>query len=467
MNRLAATTRGVAALLAVALLATSGWGWYLGRVADASVSRTNAIPTSGNEGTGRAGEALNLLLVGNDSRASATEEQLDALNTEASKGINTDTMILAHVPADGSGASFVSFPRDSYVQIPGYGWDKLNAAYAYGYTREAPDDATDKQKQAAGAQLLIRTISQLTGLQIDHYAEVDLLGFFNLSSVVGGVEVNLCEPAQDSFSGVDLDAGVQTISGEQALAFVRQRHGLPRGDFDRIVRQQTFIGGMIRKMLSDNVLLDLGKQRELVGAAADSLTVDQSLDLFELAGQMQSATAGNVEFQTVPNVGTDQEDGKSIVRLEDEDTLHDFFAQLSAAPEEEDAPSSEAPATVDPSTVEVDVYNGSGISGLAGKAADALTAGGFAVGATGNASSMDHEQTEVRHAAGDEALAQTVAAAIPGAVVKESDDAATGTVQLVLGSDFNGVGQAVTPAPAATATETEDPRTAADTTCIN
>jgi LCP family protein required for cell wall assembly len=467
-RRLAAGARVVAGLLSLVLLGTSGWGWYLGRVADASVNRTNAIPTSGNEQTVDTGAAMNLLLVGNDSRAGATEEELALLNTEANPGLNTDTMILAHVPADGSAASFVSFPRDSYVEIPGYGWDKLNAAYAYG-GMEAPDGASDAAVQAAGAQLLIQTISSLTGLRIDHYAEVDLLGFFKLSTVVGGVEVNLCEPAKDSFSGVDLPAGVQTISGEQALAFVRQRHGLPRGDFDRIVRQQTFIGGMIRKMLSDNVLLDLGKQRELVQAAADALTVDQNLDLLRLAQQMQSVTPGSIDFQTVPYVGTDRdEQDRSIIRLEDEKTLHAFFAQLNAepAPAEETA-ETEAPAAVSAADVDVEVYNGSGISGLAGDAGEELTASGFQVTGTANADSMDYEVTEIRHAAGDEALAAALAAQVPGAITKVVDDAASGTVQLVLGSDFNGVGQAVTAAPPAPVTEGADARTAADTDCIN
>ncbi|HEX2073400.1 MAG TPA: LCP family protein, partial [Geodermatophilus sp.] len=425
-SRLASGTRVVAGLLSLALLGTTGWGWYLGQVAGASVNRTDALPTSGNEGIGSQGEAMNLLLVGNDSRASATPEQLEDLNTEVSAGVNTDTMILVHVPADGSRASFVSFPRDSYVQIPGYGWDKLNAAYAYG-SQEVPEDSPDSEKQAAGAQLLIRTISQLTGLQIDHYAEVDLLGFFNLSGVVGGVEVNLCAPVQDSYSGIDLPAGVQTISGEQALDFVRQRHGLPRGDFDRIVRQQTFIAGMIRKVLSENVLLDLGKQRELVEAAADSLTVDQSLDLFDLAAQMQSVTPGNIQFQTIPYVGDDHDDaGRYILRLEDEETLHQFFAELSAEPEEEAAPTAEAPQTVAPAEVTVEVYNGSGTPGLAAQAAGELEAAGFPVTSTGNADSSDYTTTEVRYAAGDEALAATVAAAVPGAVSVESADAAAG-----------------------------------------
>ncbi|MCZ2823769.1 MULTISPECIES: LCP family protein [unclassified Modestobacter] len=471
-GRLAASGRVVAGLLSLVLLVTSGWGWYLGRVADASVNRTNAIPTSGNDQVVGTGEAMNLLLVGNDSRAGATEEELALLNTEANAGLNTDTMILVHVPADGSAASFVSFPRDSYVKIPGYGWDKLNAAYAYG-GMEAPEGASDAAVQAAGAQLLIQTISSLTGLRIDHYAEVDLLGFFQLSTVVGGVEVNLCEPAKDSFSGIDLPAGVQTISGEQALAFVRQRKGLPRGDFDRIIRQQTFIAGMIRKMLSDNVLLDLGKQRELVEAAADALTVDQNLNLLQLAQQMQSVTPGSIDFQTVPYVGDDEDDaGRYILRLEDEDALHAFFAELNAEPEPEPAVAEAAPAgapeVVSPADVDVEVYNGSGISGLASSAGNDLTAAGFQVTGTANADSMDYEVTEIRHAAGDEALAAALAAQVPGAVTKVVDDAASGTVQLVLGEDFNGVGQALTaPAAPAPTTEGEDQRTAADTGCIN
>ncbi|MQA33273.1 LCP family protein [Modestobacter roseus] len=465
-RRLAWTGRLVALVVSVVVLATSGWGWYLGRVADATVNRTDAIPTDGNDETVQTGEAMNLLLVGSDSRANLTEQQLAELQAGEDSGLNTDTMILVHVPADGSKASFVSFPRDSFVQIPGYGRDRLNAAYAYG-RQNAPDGASDEAKNAQGAQLLVQTISGLTGLRIDHYAEVDLLGFFELSSVVGGVEVNLCEAVDDSrWSGAVFPAGVQTISGADALKFVRQRHNLPRGDFDRIVRQQVFIGGVLRKMLSEDVLLDLGKQRELVEAAADSLTVDQNLNLLQLAQQMQSVTAGGIEFQTVPNRGTANEDGKSIVQLEDTDTLHAFFAELNAEPEPPADATAEPPAPVAPAQVTVEVYNGSGVGGLAASAAAELEGAGFPVAGTANADSSDYSVTEIRHAAGDEGLAATLAAAVPGAVTKQVGDATSGTVQLVLGSDFNGVGQPVTASPAAPDAPAEAPRTAADTSCI-
>jgi LCP family protein required for cell wall assembly len=460
--------RLVAGLLSLTLLGTTGWGWYLGRVADASVHRTDAIPTSGNEGTGHSGAAMNLLLVGSDSRADADPAELKQLNTEANAGLNTDTMILVHVPADGSKASFVSFPRDSYVQIPGHGWDKLNAAYAYG-SQDVADGASQQAKNAAGAQLLVQTISQLTGLRIDHYAEVDLLGFFELSSVVGGVEVNLCNAVDDSFySGAVFPAGVQTISGADALKFVRQRHGLPRGDFDRIIRQQVFIAGVLRKMLSEDVLMDLGKQRDLVQAAANSLTVDQSLNLLQLAQQMQSVTAGSIDFQTIPYAGDDKDaQGRYILRLRDVPTLHQFFADLSGDGQQAAPATTAAPQTVAPSDVSVQVYNGSGTPGLAAKAATSLKQAGFVVTGTANADSSSYKVTEIRYAAGDEARATTLAAAIPGATTKQVDGATSGTVQVVLGSDFNGVGQPVTAQPPAPTTQGEDPRTAADTSCIN
>jgi LCP family protein required for cell wall assembly len=464
----------VAGLLSLTLLVGCGWGWYLGQVASATVNRTDALPASGNEQTVNTGAAMNMLLVGTDSRSQLTAQQQDELHTGGNSGLNTDTMILVHVPADGTAASFVSFPRDSYVDIPGHGKDKLNAAYAYGYA-DAGSSASEDQKLASGAQLLVQTISQLTGLQIDHYAEVDLLGFFNLSSVVGGVEVNLCKAVDDSkYSGAVFPAGVQTISGADALKFVRQRHGLPRGDFDRIVRQQVFIAGILRKMVSGNTALDLGKQRELVQAVAQSMTVDKSLDLMQLAQQMQSVKPGSVDFQTVPNLGTDTVGAKSVVRLKDADTLHTFFAQLSADPQAASSAAATTPAeaAVAPGDVTVDVYNGSGTSGLAASAAQALTAAGFVVGTTGNADTSTLATTEIRYGADGKSLAKAVQKAVPGAKLVAATDVAAGHTQLVLGTDFNGVGQQVTaPAPAAATTSAtgtgESARNAADTSCIN
>ena len=196
--------RSVAAVLGVLLLAGSGWGWHLARVAEASVSRTDAIPDSDNSdvnGSGHAGSEMNLLLVGMDSRAGLTAAQQAEFSTGDDEGVlDTDSMMLVHVPADGSRASFVSLPRDTYVSIPGHGDSRLNSAYARGYNEA---EGTDEERDAAGAQPLIRTVSQFTGLQIDHFAAIDLLGFVNLSEIVGGVEVNLCAATSDSYSGAN------------------------------------------------------------------------------------------------------------------------------------------------------------------------------------------------------------------------------------------------------------------------
>jgi LCP family protein required for cell wall assembly len=473
---LAVTGRVIGAVLSVVLLAVSGWGWYLGRVAEASVNRTDAIPTDGNTDTSGHGAAMNILLVGDDSRDNLTAAQKkELLALDDGGSLNTDTMMLLHVPADGSRASFVSFPRDSYVQIPGHGWDKLNAAFADGYTT-APKSETEDQRRAAGQQLLVQTLSQLTGLQIDHFVSVDMLGFFNLSNVVGGVQVNVCKATYDPFTGARFPAGVQTLQGTPALLFVRQRHGLPGGDIDRVVRQQTFLAAVARKILSENVMLNPTKQRQLVQAIGKSLTVDQSLDVMQLAQQMQKITAGGVNFQTVPMIGFAKDpQGRDIDKLPSVSTLHQWFAHL-----EDDATSaggaaattSAAPRTVAPSTVKVQVFNGSGTPGLAATTASALQSVGFVVTATGNADASSYTKTEIRYAAGDESLAATLAAKIPGATTTARDDATSGTVQVVLGSDFTAVGQPLkagtsTAAAGGAAAASSTPRTAADTSCIN
>lgn len=456
--------RALAATLSVLLLVGSGWVWYLRGTAEQNLTRTDALPASGNTNApGVDGGATDILLVGSDSRAGATDQELaEKLRTGDPGSMNTDTLLLVHVPADGSGASVVSLPRDSYVEVPGFGEGKLNAAYALGFN-SVGSDAGQREREAAGAQLLVQTISTLTGVQIDHYVEVDLLGFYNLTEVIGGVEVNLCAPARDPDSGIDLPAGVQTISGADALSFVRQRNGLPRGDLDRIVRQQAFIGGVVRSLLSAGVLLNPLKQRDLVEAASQSLTVDANLDLLDLAQQVQSLAAGDVEFSTVPIADADASiDGTSVVLLEDRDVIVDFFAGLSDEPE----PPADT-ATVDPADVTVDIFNGSGIGGLGGETQVALQELGYGVGSVGNADRSDYTTTEIRYGPNQAAEARTLALVVPGAQLVELDDLVD-KVQLVIGSEFAGIGRP-TPPPAADppSGEQQQPRTAADTACIN
>jgi len=336
----------------------------------------------------------------------------------------------------------------------------LNSAYARGYNAI---EGTDEEKAGAGAQLLVQTVSQLTGLQIDHFAEINLLGFINLSTIVGGVQVNLCQATSDPNSGADFPAGEQTITGADALKFVRQRHGLPNEDLDRVVRQQVYIAGMLRNILSSDLLLDVGKQKAIVEQMGSSVTLDQGLNLFDLAAQMQGVKPGDITFQTIPGLTPTRIDGADVLEPPDEDEVEAFFASLAATPDEEPEPQpEEAAPTVSPDSVTVSVLNGSGVSGAAADTADALSNAGFAAESGGNADATD--TTTVSHAPGDEAAAALVAGQVPGAAVAVDESLPAGTVQLVIGSDYNGIGQAVTaPAPE----DAGGGRTADDPSCIN
>src|SRR4051794_38536828 len=326
-RRVATLARVLCGVLSLLLLAGSGWGWYLARVAEASVSRTDAIPTTGNSdvnGSDHAGAEMNLLLVGMDSRKGLTAAQQAEYSTGDPDGVlNTDSMMLVHVPADGSAASFVSLPRDTYVSIPGYGESRLNSAYARGYNAS---DGTDAERDAAGAQLLIQTVSQFTGLEIDHFAETTLLGFITPSPIVGGFEVTLCAATSAPNPGADFPAGVQTITGADALKFVRQRHGLPHWDLDRVVRQQVYIAGMLRNILSSDLLLDPTKQQAVVEQVGTSVTFDQGLDIFDLASQMQNVQPGSITFQTVPGLTDARINGADVLQPPSQDVLNAFFA---------------------------------------------------------------------------------------------------------------------------------------------
>jgi LCP family protein required for cell wall assembly len=453
---LVAALRVTAAFLSVLVLVASGVMWFLYRDFSTKVDRVNAIGATHNDVDGR---DTNILLVGSDDRTNATPAELKELSTTEQVTNSTDTMILVHIPADGRKATAVSFPRDSWVTIPGCsGQHKLNSAYINGAT----DCGTTKADPDRGRQKLVETISELSGLKIDHYVEVDLLGFYRITKAVGGVQVCLNQPQKDPFSGIDLPKGVSTIEGKQALAFVRQRHGLPRGDLDRIVRQQYFMSAVFRKVTSLGTLTNPIKLKRLLDAVGSSMRMDADLDPIQLAGQLRGLAAGNVTFTTIPTEGSGVRNGQDVI-LVDDSAIPRFFESVINPPKPK--------AAVKPAPrgeVTVTVYNGSGRSGLAAQAASGLTKAGFKVGGTGNADRQDYRRTQIRYGAGDEAGARAVLAVIPSATLVQRDGVSG--VQLVLGSDFSSIG-AGTPskAPAASGSPkaSADARTAADTSCIN
>ncbi len=329
------TARALATVVSVLLLVGAGF-------VHSSINRFNAqagtLPgtsdVAGNkDAKGVNGADMNILVIGDDSRDGYTQAQLAELSTQANPGNNTDTLMLIHVPANGSAASVVSFPRDSYVAIPGYGKNKINSAYADGYN-DAPAGSTPVQQQAAGQALLISTISQLSGVKVDHVVTISLLGFYNLTNALGGIEVDLCQAAKDSFSGIDLSAGQHLLMGKEALSFVRQRHGLPNGDLDRVKRQQYFFGAVIRKLLNQNLLdvLNISKLNSLIDALAGTINYDKGLNPLDLAAQMRDVAAGNVQFHTIPLEAqpyANKPGAGDVVLPVDQSQMYSFFQGLS------------------------------------------------------------------------------------------------------------------------------------------
>ncbi|NUT54107.1 MAG: LCP family protein [Saccharothrix sp.] len=396
--------------------------------------------------------SVDILMVGMDSRTDSKgnplpQEILNELHAgdENDGGLNTDTLILMHVPNDGGKAVAVSFPRDSYVRIAGdKGRHKINSAYGYGKNdaieRLRKDGVTDPvrldvESRQDAAKNLIATIEDLTGIKIDHYAEINLVGFYEITKAVGGVDVCLNQATRDDMSGANFAAGQQRIQGREALAFVRQRYGLLRGDLDRIVRQQVFMAGLAKQILSAGTLSDPGRLRDLIDALTKSIVLDDDWDVLRFATQMKDLTGGNLKFETIPTGNPEldtPEDGMAIEINERE--VKKFFKNLNADP---NATSTTAPA-VDHATVTVEVRNASGTQGLAGRVLQALVAQRFLDGGTDNAAPMD--TSVVRHGVGGEAAAAAVADALGGIEVEPDANVPAGHVRVFVGADYSGPG---------------------------
>ncbi|MEJ8281507.1 LCP family protein [Pseudonocardia spirodelae] len=473
-HRLLARLRLAVAVLSALTVLLTGAVWTLYRDVTGGITTTNLLFG------GSAGGEQNILLVGVDSRTDAQGDPLPAevlaqLRSGAESGVlNSDTIIVVHLPADGGSATAFSIPRDSEVSIPGLGRNKINAAYpqtkAQTASRLVAEGVTDprrvdQESSQAGRQALITTVQDLTGLGIDHFAEVNLLGFYNLTNAIGGVEVCLTAPAKDAFSGADFPAGPQTISGADALAFVRQRHGLAGGDLSRINRQQVFLAAVAAKVLSSGTLTDPTKLGSLIDVVQQSVVIDSGWDLLSFAREASSIAAGRMDFLTIPTGGPETTRGKDVLVVDP--VLVREFVSTHTAPEPEPQ---EAAATSEqaPAPVVADVANGSGVTGLAAQVADTLGRDGFTPGEVANA--PDRTTSVVRYSQADgDAAARRVAEALGGIGVEQSDAVAQGRVQVLLGTD-RATGSRTTAAaaaPAAAAGPSTPPITAGGVPCID
>jgi LCP family protein required for cell wall assembly len=309
--------RAVAAGMSLALLVGTGYGWSVYPEVDRKVVTSDVIDTS--TPAPEPDQPFTALLVGLDSRTDAAgnplpPDLLAQLRAGEDQGqLHTDTIILLHVPAGPNArAVAISIPRDSFVVLAG-GHDRHKINSAYGRATKTAQDALaaqgvtgpelDRRSRDAGRRALVATVEDFTGVPIDHYAEINLAGFVEMTEAVGGVPVCLNHAVQEPLSGVNLPAGPQTIRGSDALAFVRQRHGLEEGDLDRIARQQAFLAGMAGRMLSAGTLSDPAAVRRLADAITRHVVLDRDWDLDRLIAQFRRMSGGNIHFVTIP-VGT-------------------------------------------------------------------------------------------------------------------------------------------------------------------
>lgn len=240
--------------------------------------------------------ATNILLLGSDSReVGADPAQWQAGSQRA------DAIMIVQVSGDRQNVAVMSLPRDSWVEIPGHGQNKLNAAYSLG-----------------GPSLMVATVEQLTAIHLDHVVVADFSSFTELTDALGGVTINLTH--EQELAGTTFPAGAQRLNGEQALAYTRERMALPDGDLDRVQRQQAWLRAILSEALSRDTLTDPVKLYSFLDAVTSTLAVDESFTtgvMQDLAVECRGVRSSDMAFMTVPIVGTDTSaDGQSIVVLD-------------------------------------------------------------------------------------------------------------------------------------------------------
>ncbi|MFM9098762.1 MAG: LCP family protein [Actinomycetota bacterium] len=286
-------------ILSISIVAISGITWMgLGRIT-AAIPKLDVFAGLENRPK-KESSAVNYLIVGSDTREGLSREEIKRLKvggTEVAAGKRSDTMLLVHISKKRDKAAIISIPRDSYALIPehksintekvvGASYSKINSAYNWG-----------------GAPLLIQTFESMSGLRIDHYVEINFVGFVRMVDALGGVEICTKRDINDPKSHLTLPAGRHVLDGVDSLKYVRSRTFDGLGDLGRMKRQQEFAGAMLRKATSAGVLLNPIKLLDFINSALASVTTDSNLsqgDLLTLGKQLRNLSASNVRTLTIP-----------------------------------------------------------------------------------------------------------------------------------------------------------------------
>ena len=322
-------------IAATLILVASGFAWVGLRTLD-GIASSDAIPSGPSTG------AQNILLMGIESRRywngdilpPAILAKLHAGSAQAVAngvgGNDTNTLILIHIFADGRKAVGFSIPRDDWVQFAGtigpQQSGKIDQAYGVSmFYREQQLSQTDpgisQDRLAAlgneaGQAAAVATVEKLTGVHVDHFAALNLYGFYEIAKVLGGVEVCLNHSVHDVNSGANFPAGYQHLDAAQALAFVRQRDGLPNGDLDRTHRQQAFLDSVMHQLRTDGVLSDLTKIQALLNAVRQYAVTDSGWNLLDFAAEARNLTSSRLVFYTLPIEGYATIDGQDANQVD-------------------------------------------------------------------------------------------------------------------------------------------------------
>jgi LCP family protein required for cell wall assembly len=438
--------RFVLALVFASVFAATGIGMAYWVAADKIDSAKTAKFDPGTLDKVGRGEPANFLIIGSDSRSfvsSKLDEEHFGDPAEQS-GQRSDTIMIAHIDPDHETGMMVSIPRDLWVDIPGHGSSKINAAFN------------------GGPQRVVETVQQNFDIPINHYLEIDFAGFQHIVDAIGSVPIYFPTPAKDIKTGLDITtAGCHRLSGVQALAYARSReyqYVNDRGkwvidgtaDLGRIRRQQYFLRSLADEAVKSG-FSNFTKINDIINKTVDNITRDPDLglsDILALAKTFRNVDPTVVEMVTVPTKREfiDGQDAQVLVESEAEP----IFQRLRSFED-----TSKVPTNVNPADVHVAVLNGSGVGGQAAIALGALQDAGFAVvGQAGNADRNDYTVTEVRYTKGAEDRARFALAYLNGAgKLVQVDKATPGTdVTIVLGRDFKQVSAPATSAPTGTAT---------------
>jgi LCP family protein required for cell wall assembly len=435
-------------IVAVLILVVSGFSYQTVRGV-LGIGSSNAIASGPSTG------AQNILLMGIESRrywngAILPPSILAKLHAGSAQAVangvggnDTNTLILIHVFPDGKRAVGFSIPRDDWVHFADtlgpQQQGKVDQAYGVSmYYREEQlsqqnpginTNTLGTEGNEAGQAAAVATVEKLTGVHIDHFAAVNLYGFYEIAQVLGGVEVCLKNPVSDVNSGAHFPAGYQHLDAAQALAFVRQRDGLPNGDLDRTHRQQAFLDSVIHQLRTDGVLSDLTKIQALINVAQQYVITDRGWNLLDFASEARNLTNANLVFHTLPIAGYATIDGQDANEVNPAYIRNIVHATFYPKPSTTRTKSS---TSVDDHGTTVDVLNGGQTAGLAHDVSAALVRAGYRGGQIGNTSYR--AKTVVLYGSGAQPEATRIAGLF-GVVAAAGAAVSAGHVQILLGAD--------------------------------